>query len=779
MNVELSRSFTLKESWKIKITCRRKKEMVIDDLSRKNTIQILKHIQAEKGFKKLTEIQKKAYPHIFSNTNLVVVAPSGAGKTLIAELIALKDLINDENVITPKITENYSTQSKNVIEISSSKTIFLVPLRALAEEKASSLARDYRHFNLKIHMSMSEIDFNEEEIKECNILISTYERFRTIIGRMPHLITHVKNVIIDEFHLLGNQNRGPVLEAILTTLLGKVRLILLSATIANPEDVAKWLDAILLISEERQIPLDFDIIPSLDPDKEITRIISSNIMNSSQVLIFSGTRTKAEEYADYYSDFIHKKGSFTSNDDSQKIETFLQSLSLPKDTLGNRQLYELAKKGTGFHHAGLGRLARKAVEELFRQNLIKVLFCTETLGAGVNLPAREVIIFDTKRWNNEWLNRNVFHQVAGRAGRPGYDVYGKCTVLVSDSREKKIIRQRFWQNNEESSKVDSQHISIKPRFDEINSMLICRDELEKLILSLIYNNHPTFQDLLDLLNKTFFDFIRWKESKKKNSTLEEWQQESKKSFKILLKQSEKFDNEKLLSLERLFLESELEITKTIDGNESQVIYIRDNETQIIVSLEEDHIFCSCPNQSFLCKHRIFVFKHLPLNTVRRILDSEFSLLEKLIVNGYISENTKGEFRTTTKGSICSEMGVTRKKFEQLKNWLMYDVVSTKPNLTELLYLCVKILPEINDSDYFIDNLSYKRPIYEHVILGREILEVIRKHQLYEGDLLRVEVSLKSLIAALTPLTEYLGLTKLCQQFKDLDKVLSDALRHSF
>lgn len=753
--------------------------MVVDDLSRKNTIQILKHIQAEKGFKKLTEIQKKAYPQIFSDRNLVVVAPSGAGKTLIAELIALKDLISDNNETTSKIRENYSTQSENETEICSSKTIFLVPLRALAEEKANSLVMDYRHFNLKIHMSMSEIDFNEEEIRKCNILISTYERFRTIIGRMPNLIAHVKNVIVDEFHLLGNQNRGPVLEAILTTLLGKVRLILLSATIANPEDVAKWLDAILLHSEERQIPLDYDILPSLNPDKEVTRIISNNIKNSSQVLIFSGTRTKAEEYADYYSDFIHKKSKLTSNGETQKIEAFLQSLSLPKDTLGNKQLYELAKKGTGFHHAGLGRLARKAVEELFRQNLIKVLFCTETLGAGVNLPAREVIIFDTKRWNNEWLNRNVFHQIGGRAGRPGYDIYGKCTVLVSDSREKKMIRQRFWQTYEESSGMNSPLISTKPRFDEINSMLICRDELEKLVLSLIYNTHPTFQDLLKLLSKTFFDFNRWKASKKKDSTLEEWQKESKESFKILLKHSEDFDNDKLLGLERLFLDSDLEITKTIDGDESQAIYIRDNKTQYTISLEEDHIFCSCSNQSFLCKHRIFVFKHLPLNTVRRILDKEFSILEKLIVNGYIVENTKGEFRTTTKGSICAEMGVTRKKFEQLKNWLMYDVVSTNPNLTELLYFCVKIIPKIDDSDYFVDNLSYKRPIYEHVILGREILEVIRKHQLYEGDLLRVEVSLKSLIAALTPLTEYLGLTKLCQQFKDLDKVLSEALRHSF
>jgi len=747
--------------------------LVIDETSRKNTMQILKHIQAEKGFKKLTEIQKKAYPEIFSNRNLVVVAPSGAGKTLIAELIALKDIIRDSNNEIVLTANRYS--KKDLIETRNAKTIFLVPLRALAEEKANSLARDYRHFNLKIHMSMSEIDFDEKEIKKCNILISTYERFRTIIGRMPDLVSYVKNVIIDEFHLLGNQNRGPVLEAILTTLLDKVRLILLSATIANPEEVAKWLEAKLLTSEERQIPLDFDILPTLDPDKEVQRIIARNITNNCQVLIFSGTRTKAEEYAELHSDFIQKESKLKNKKEDQKIEDFLQSLSLPIDTPGNRQLFELAKKGTGFHHAGLGRLARKAVEELFRQNLIKVLFCTETLGAGVNLPAREVIIYDTKRWNNEWLNRNVFHQIAGRAGRPGYDVYGKCTILVSDSRERKEIEDRFWhierKNNHEN--LFSQKI---PKFDIVKSRLENIDELEKIVLSLIYNNHPTFANLLVLLNKTFLDFNRRKEVK---SSPKKWKQESEELFKVLLLQHDKFSINRLTALEKLFQKSELEIVKTVDGDDSQVIYLKDGDKQLTLFMEADRLICSCQNNSFLCKHRIFLMKHIPMNIVLGILNNEFSILEKLLVNDYVVENAKGELLATTKGSICTEMGVTRRKFEYLKNWLMYDVFSMKPNLTELLYTCIKVIPEIDESDSFIDNMSFKRPIYEHIILGRNLIEVIRKHQIYEGDLLRVEASLKSLLAALTPLAEYLGLGKLSQQFKDLDKILSDAFWHSF
>ncbi len=735
-------------------------------------MQILKYIQIEKGFKKLTEIQKKAYPEIFSDRNLIVVAPSGAGKTLIAELIALKDIVGESNIETISTTRTYS--KKEIFETRNAKTIFLVPLRALAEEKANSLARDYRHFNLKIHMSMSEIDFDEKEIRNCNILISTYERFRTIIGRMPDLLSFVKNVIVDEFHLLGSQNRGPVLEAILTTLLDRVRLILLSATIANPEEVAKWLNARLLTSEERQIPLDFDVLPTLDPDKEVQQIISRNIANNSQILIFSGTRTKSEEYAELHSNFILKECKVTSKKEDQEIEDFLHSLSLPKDTLGNRQLFDLAKKGTGFHHAGLGRLARKAVEELFHQNLIKVLFCTETLGAGVNLPAREVIIYDTKRWNNEWLSRNIFHQIAGRAGRPGYDIYGKCTVLVSDSRERKRIYERYWHLDKENNNEDL--ISTNnSKFDIVKSRVENLEEFEKLVLSLIYNNHPTLDGLLLLLNKTFLDFNRRNETE----TSKNWKRQRNEFFKMLLLHFDTIDENKLTVLENLFPKNKLEILKTIDGDDSQAIYLREGDLQFTLFLESERLVCSCQKNSFLCKHRVFLMKHLPTNIILNILNKEFSILEKLLLNDYITENAKGELLTTTKGSICAEMGVTRSKFEQLKNWLMYDVFSIKPNLTELLYSCIRLLPEIDESDSFIDNMSFKRPIYEHIFLGRNILDVIRKHQLYEGDLLRVEASLKALLAALTPLAEYLGLTILCQQFKDLDKLLSDAFWHSF
>ena len=161
-------------------------ELVVDNELKENSNFILKEIMKRKNISKLTDIQKKAIPFLFSKDNLVIVAPSGAGKTLIAEIATIFDIVNEREL-------KISNKNKETV---TAKTIFLVPLRALAEEKANSLAREYKHFKIKIHMSMSEIDFNEEEIRKCNILISTYERFRTILGRMPDLISYTKNVVI-------------------------------------------------------------------------------------------------------------------------------------------------------------------------------------------------------------------------------------------------------------------------------------------------------------------------------------------------------------------------------------------------------------------------------------------------------------------------------------------------------------------------------------------------------------------------------------------------------
>ena len=174
-----------------------------------------------------------------------------------------------------------------------------------------------------------------------------------------------------------------------------------------------------------------------------------------------------------------------------------------------------------------------------------------------------------------------------------------------------------------------------------------------------------------------------------------------------------------------------------------------------------------------------VLKEQPLATIKEILNRDFSILHSLKYRGYIKESYNGKFQTTTKGSICSEMGISVKRFERLKDWLMYDLTQKNANLTEMLYEILKLTQQTNEGNFYIPNDNFKRPIYEHVILGKEIIDVVKKHQLYEGDLLRVEANVKSLIAGLTPLAEYLGLKRIANSLLELDKILTEVFKLSF
>ncbi|MHA1221309.1 MAG: DEAD/DEAH box helicase, partial [Candidatus Heimdallarchaeota archaeon] len=656
--------------------------------------------------------------------------------------------------------------------ITYAKTVFLVPLRALAEEKANDIARTYRKYKLKVHLSMSDIDFDEEEIAKCHILISTYERFRTIIGRIPSIIGTISNVVVDEFHIIGNEHRGPVLETILTSLLGKVRLILLSATVENPKEIANWLQAQLIISDKRFIPLDYRVQPTLLPEREVKKIIEQNIANESQILVFCGTRSKTEEYALDYADFIQERCKKTSNFNPLGIHSFLGKMLLSKNTVGNKLLFELTTKGTAIHHAGLSRLAKKAVEELYRQNAIKVLFCTETLGAGINLPAREVVILDTKRWNNDWLSRNVFHQIAGRAGRPNYDTYGKCTILTTDGREKRSIISRYWKST--NRKSENPTGKTKPQYDKICSMISNKNEFEKMVLTLIYSNNPTKNVLLELLKKSFF------EHKNTNSELknrENYNDTSLSFFELFLETNSNFEDIKRI-LEMYYPIRNMELIQIFEAEETQTFQIMDGLSKILVTLNSTNLKCTCKESNLICRHKFFVLNNLARGNAVGIFNRNYSILDKLIIDGYVIEKADGILQTTSKGNVWAEMGISRRKFEFVKDWLLYDLFIKKLSLTLLLHECIRMQPVVESDGYKLNNLEFKRPIYEHVILKQEFIDVVTKHRIFEGDLLRVEVGLKSLIASLLPLTEFLGLEKIKKQLENLDLLLSEALRLS-
>ena len=189
----------------------------------------------KRGFKELRPCQTKSInAGLFEDKNLLVCTPTASGKTLVAELAFLNAILHDKG-----------------------KAVYVVPLRALASEKYKTFKRDYP--NIKIAISSGDIDSADSYLERYDLIITTSEKFDSLLRHKANWIRQVKTVIIDEIHLLNDPSRGPTLEVLITilrTLLKNLQLIGLSATIGNPEELAEWLDAKLVIDNWRPVRLD-------------------------------------------------------------------------------------------------------------------------------------------------------------------------------------------------------------------------------------------------------------------------------------------------------------------------------------------------------------------------------------------------------------------------------------------------------------------------------------------------------------------------------------------
>jgi helicase len=189
----------------------------------------------KRGFKTLRPCQYKAIDAgLFKDKNLLVCTPTASGKTLVAEFAALNAIYHDQG-----------------------KAIYVVPLRALANEKAGQFKKDYPH--LKIALSSGDMDSQDAFLERYDIIITTPEKFDSLIRHQTPWLSNVKVVIIDEVHLLNDVSRGPTLEVLITLLrhlLPHLHIIALSATIGNPEELADWLHATLVIDHWRPVRLD-------------------------------------------------------------------------------------------------------------------------------------------------------------------------------------------------------------------------------------------------------------------------------------------------------------------------------------------------------------------------------------------------------------------------------------------------------------------------------------------------------------------------------------------
>ena len=372
---------------------------------------------------------------LLDGKSILVSAPTASGKTLIAMLAIMSYLSNHKG-----------------------KVIYLSPLRALAAEKFTEFKKlEKVALGNKVKVAISTGDFEniEKNLEISNLLILTNEKMDSIIRHSAEWVDEIGLVISDEVHLIGDENRGPTLEMILTQLKlleTKPQIVGLSATITNSDEIADWLECTLVKNDWRPVPLsegvcdEGQVTMSDGKTFEVERTLMGtpidlgvqSVKQGGQSLVFAETRVRSKSLATKAADTI-----FQMLDKKEILElekTSKKLLSENEHTELVKTLALLVKKGVAFHHAGLNQKCRQTIEGEFRKGTIKLLSSTPTLAAGVNLPARRVVISNINRYNAKvGANRPIsileYKQLCGRAGRPQYDDYGESIIVGNGNTE--------------------------------------------------------------------------------------------------------------------------------------------------------------------------------------------------------------------------------------------------------------------------------------------------------------------------------------------------------
>jgi helicase len=424
--------------------------------------------------------------------NLVLASPTASGKTLIAELCALKHILEKDG-----------------------KVLYLTPLRALASEKYEefrkySALRKADGRKIRVGISTGDYDSSDNWLRRYDIIVATNEKADSLLRHRSKWMDEISLIVADEVHLLNDGDRGPTLEVVLARLMQinpDAQLLALSATIRNAEEAAEWLNANYITTEWRPVVLKEGVARQseiLFKDGGATKIEKHSknptvnlalhiIKSGGQALIFASTRKSSVSLA-------KKAAVEVKSLLSKPLRLFLERLAEQILATGERTrisdlLAELVRRGTAFHHAGLGGAHRRLIEKAFRNGKIKVLTATPTLAFGVNLPARMVIINDYRRYEPGYgyypISVLEYKQMAGRAGRPRYDKVGEAILLARTEDEQDYLMESY--------------VLAKP--ERIWSKLAVERVLRAHVLATIAADFAhTEQGIYDFFGKTFYAY---------------------------------------------------------------------------------------------------------------------------------------------------------------------------------------------------------------------------------------------------------------------------------
>ena len=396
----------------------------------------------------LDDFQRQALVRMESSRALLVSAPTSSGKTIIAEYPIWK-------AATPEAGLYNAQKPRHVI--------YTTPLKALSNQKFHDLRQ--RYGEEAVGLLTGEHNINDT----APIVIMTTEILRNVIYDEPQRLDMVSDVILDEIHYMGDYPRGAVWEEIIISAPPHIRITGLSATIGNIREISGWMAGLrgpteTVIKETRPVELKLwiaagnTVLPLLSPDNRLhpdllrhldlleqrrqnarnqlptlLRQLAGNEMLPAICFVFS-RRGCQEALATCGRDGL----DLTQEREKMEIELILEHRLLSIGAEDERLVFahsldrRLLKRGLAIHHAGMLPSAKETVEQLFIAGLIKVVFATETLSLGLNMPARSCLISSFTKFNGatfEPLTSGDLAQLTGRAGRRGIDTTGHGIIL--------------------------------------------------------------------------------------------------------------------------------------------------------------------------------------------------------------------------------------------------------------------------------------------------------------------------------------------------------------
>lgn len=409
-------------------------------------------------FKKYTSLnlmQSLVFPVGYeTHENMLVCAPTGAGKTDVALLTML-------SAIRQHSSFNKDT-GKYEVNLADFKIVYVAPLKALAAEVVEKMSSRLSWLGITVKELTGDMQLTRAEIMSTQVIVTTPEKWDVVTRKSTgdnELVNKVRLLIIDEVHLL-HEERGAVIESLVARTLRQVessqsmvRIVGLSATLPNYLDVAEFLrvnpmSGLFFFDDSfRPVPLEQQFIGvrgkagSRQAMKDLDDISYDKLIEmlslGHQIMVFVHSRKDTIKTARTYISMAQKMADEYIFDCSDNPTYERHSREMAK--WKNRDMKELFQHGFGIHHAGMTRSERNLTEKLFLEGTIKVLCCTATLAWGVNLPAAVVMIkgtqvYDAKRGGFVDLSITDVIQIFGRAGRPQFEQVGTGILCTTSDR---------------------------------------------------------------------------------------------------------------------------------------------------------------------------------------------------------------------------------------------------------------------------------------------------------------------------------------------------------